>query len=124
MLAVISLTGSIFAAPLKSTTQKPSPPGTAEITLKGKKIAIAYSRPSTKEAAKFSRSLSRSDKSGELVQTRLQAVTETDLTIGGATVPREATHYIRCQEGRWKADHQQTGQWGTEYTPGRDVRSR
>src|SRR5262245_4241338 len=43
---VILVTALAFAQQDKS--QRPSPPATAEVTLKGKKITIDYSRPSLK----------------------------------------------------------------------------
>src|SRR5947209_20429906 len=38
----------IAQQPPQDKSKRPSPPGTAEVTLKGKKITIDYSRPSLK----------------------------------------------------------------------------
>src|SRR5215467_9148616 len=68
-------------------SQRPSPPGTAEVTLKGKKITIEYSRPSLKgrhvgqELAPFGKVW----RTGANEATTL--TTEADLTIGGVSVP-------------------------------------
>jgi hypothetical protein len=123
VLAVISLTGIIFAAPLKSTTQKPSPPGTAEITLKGKKITIAYSRPSMRGRKIVGGLVPFGQVWRTGANEATSFVTETDLTIGGATVPKGSyTLYSLPSEGGWKLIiNKQTGQWGTEYTPGQDL---
>src|SRR5215813_7465765 len=73
--------------PPEDKSKRPSPPGTAEVTLKGKKITINYSRPSLKgrhvgkELAPF----------GQVWRTGANEatsfVTETDLTVGDANVP-------------------------------------
>ena len=37
-----------FMGAQQDKSARPSPPGTAEVTLKGKKVAVDYSRPSMK----------------------------------------------------------------------------
>ena len=122
-LAVVALAGIIFAAPLNNITQRPSPPGTAEITLKGKKIAIAYSRPSMRGRKIVGGLVPFGEvwRTGANEATSL--VTETDLTIGGVAVPKgKYTLYSIPSERGWKLIiNKQTGQWGTEYNQGQDL---
>jgi hypothetical protein len=49
--------------------------------------------------------------------------TDTNLTIGGATVPAGSyTLYTLPSEGTWKLIiNKQTGQWGTEYDQAQDL---
>jgi hypothetical protein len=122
-LAVVALTGIIFAAPPRTIQQRPSPPGTAEITLKGKKIIVAYSRPSMR-GRKIVGGLvpfGQVWRTGANEATSL--VTETDLTIGGVAVPKGSyTLYSLPTEGGWKLIiNKQTGQWGTEYNQAQDL---
>src|SRR5262249_51161526 len=89
----------------------------------GKKIAIAYSRPSMK-GRKIVGGLvpfGQVWRTGANEATSL--VTETDLTIGGAAVPKGSyTLYSLPTEGGWKLIiNKQTGQWGTEYNQGQDL---
>jgi len=104
-------------------SQRPSPPGTAEVTLRGKKITIQYSRPSLKgrhvgqELAPFGKVW----RTGANEATSL--VTEADLNIGGATAPAGSyTLYSLPSEGTWKLIiSKQTGQWGTVYNQDQDL---
>src|SRR5262249_7312414 len=104
-------------------SQRPSPPGTAECTIKGKKVTISYSRPSMK-GRKIMGELVPYGKvwrTGANEATTL--VTETDLNIGGAKVPAGTyTLYTLPSEGAWKLIiNKQTGQWGTEYNQDQDL---
>ena len=104
-------------------SKRPSPPGTAEVTLNGKKITIEYSRPSMKGRKIM----------GELVpygkvwrtgaNEATSLVTETDLNIGGASVPAgKYTLYTLPSDGTWKLIiNKQTGQWGTVYDEAQDL---
>lgn len=122
-LLAIPLLTFIFAVSAAYAFQKPSPPGTAEVTLKGKKITIEYSRPSLRgrhvgqELAPYGKIW----RTGANEATSL--VTETDLTIGGANVPAgKYTIYSLPSEGTWKLIiNKQTGQWGTNYDEGQDL---
>src|SRR5215475_4045281 len=82
---------AIAQQPPEDKSKRPSPPGTAEVTLKGKKITIEYSPPYLKgrhvgqELAPF----------GQVWRTGANEattfVTEGDVTVGDANVP--AGHY-------------------------------
>ena len=109
--------------PPEDKSKRPSPPGTAEVTLKGKKITIDYSRPYLKgrhvgqELAPF----------GQVWRTGANEattfVTEGDLTVGGTNVPAgHYTLYSLPSEGTWKLIiNKQTGQWGTLYDESQDL---
>ena len=124
------LTGiSVMALALTSLAQqdkskRPSPPGTAQVTLGGKKITIEYSRPFLK---------GRKAVGGELVpygkvwrtgaNEATSLTTEIDLNIGGANVPAgKYTLYTLPAEDGWKLIiSKQTGQWGTVYDEKQDL---
>src|SRR5689334_11225890 len=102
---------------------RPSPAATAEATLNGKKISIAYSQPAMR-GRKIMGDLVPYDKvwrTGANDATTLK--TETDLNIGGATVPAGTyTLYSLPSAGTWKLIiNKQTGQWGTEYHQEQDL---
>jgi len=103
--------------PPQDKSKRPSPPGTAEVTLKGKKITIDYSRPYLKgrhvgqELAPF----------GQVWRTGANEattfVTEGDVKVGDVNVPAgNYTLFTLPSEGTWKLIiNKQTGQWGTRY---------
>lgn len=104
-------------------SKRPSPPGTVECTINGKKVTIEYSRPSMK-GRKIMGGLVPYGKiwrTGANEATTL--TTETDLDIGGAKVPAgKYTLYTLPSAGTWKLIiNKQTGQWGTEYDPKQDL---
>jgi hypothetical protein len=104
-------------------SQRPSPPATAECTIKGKKVTISYSRPS-KKGRKVMGELVPYGKvwrTGANEATTL--TTEIDLNIGGAKVPAGTyTLYTLPSEGVWKLIiNKQTGQWGTVYNQDQDL---
>lgn len=104
-------------------SKRPSPPATAEVSLKGKKVTIDYSRPSLK-GRKVGEELAPYDKvwrTGANEATSL--VTEADLNIGGVKVPAgKYTLYTLPSEGTWKLIiNKQTGQWGTQYDESQDL---
>jgi len=109
------------AQPDKS--KRPSPPGTAEVTLKDKKITIDYSRPFLKgrhvgqELAPYGKVW----RTGANEATTL--TTEIDLNIGGTKVPEgKYTLWTLPSEGTWKLIiNKQTGQWGTNYDESQDL---
>lgn len=130
-LMAIFLIGSSFAQQPAETQQRPpvdkskrpSPPGTAEVTLNGKKITIDYSRPSLR-GRKVGTDLAPYGKvwrTGANEATSL--VTEADLNIGGANVPAgKYTLYSLPSEGTWKLIiNKETGQWGTKYDEAQDL---
>ena len=103
-------------------SKRPSPPATAEVALKGKKITIDYSRPSLK-GRKVGQELAPYGKvwrTGANEATTL--TTEVDLNIGGTKVPAgKYTLWTLPSEGTWKLIiNKQTGQWGTKYDESQD----
>jgi hypothetical protein len=111
------------SAAQQDKSARPSPPGTAEVTLKGKKITIEYSRPSMK-GRKIMGGLVPYGKvwrTGANEATTL--TTEADLNIGGTDVPAgKYTLYTLPSEESWKLIiNKQTGQWGTVYDQEKDL---
>ena len=109
--------------PPQDKSKRPSPPATAEVTLKNKKITIDYSRPSLK-GRKVGQELAPYGqvwRTGANEATALN--TEIDLNIGGVKVPAgKYTLYTLPSEGTWKLIiNKQTGQWGTKYDEGQDL---
>jgi Protein of unknown function (DUF2911) len=123
-LVVILVAALAFAQqPPQDKSKRPSPPGTAEITLKGKKVTIEYSRPSLK-GRKVGQELApygRVWRTGANEATSFTA--EIDLNIGGVKVPAgKYTLYSLPSEGTWKLIiNKQTGQWGTQYDVAQDL---
>ena len=123
ILTMFALAASAAPPPQADKSQRPSPPGTAEVTLKGKKITIEYSRPFLK-GRHVGQELAPYDKvwrTGANEATSL--TTEIDLNIGGASVPAgKYTLYTLPSEGTWKLIiNKQTGQWGTAYDEKQDL---
>lgn len=130
-MAATALAQSTPAAPAPAQQQKqpedkskrPSPPGTADCTINGKKVTIDYSRPSLK-GRKLGTDLAPYGKvwrTGANEATTL--TTAIALDIGGAKVPAGTyTLYTLPSEGTWKLIiNKQTGQSGTEYHPEQDL---
>jgi Protein of unknown function (DUF2911) len=118
---VILVAALAFAQQDKS--QRPSPPGTAEVTLKGKKITVEYSRPSLK-GRKVGQELAPYGKVWRTGANEATSfTTEIDLNIGGVKVPAgKYTLYSLPSEGTWKLIiNKQTGQWGTQYNESQDL---
>jgi len=117
-LAALSLTGQA-----QDKSKRPSPPGTTECTIKGKKVSISYSRPSMR-GRKIMGDLVPYDqvwRTGANEATTL--TTAADLDIGGAKVPAGTyTLYTLPSANAWKLIiNKQTGQWGTDYNQGQDL---
>lgn len=109
--------------PAQDKSKRPSPPGTAECTINGKKVTIEYSRPSMK-GRKIMGDLVPYDqvwRTGANEATTL--TTETNLNIGGAKVPAgKYTLYTLPSQDTWKLIiNKQTGQFGTEYNQDQDL---
>ncbi len=122
LLAV--MTGSV-AAQTEAGAKKPmpSPPATAEATVGGKKVSIAYSAPSMR-GRKIMGQLVPYDKvwrTGANAATTL--TTEADLKIGELMVPKGTyTLYTMPGQTEWKLIvNKQTKQWGTEYSEAQDL---
>jgi hypothetical protein len=114
---------SAIAQNSQDKSKRPSPPGTAEVTLKGKTITIDYSRPSMR-GRKIMGGLVPYGKvwrTGANEATTL--TTPIDLNIGGAKVPAgKYTLWTLPSAGTWKLIiNKQTGQWGTQYDPSQDL---
>ena len=104
-------------------SKRPSPPATAEVTLKGKKVIIDYSRPSLK-GRKVGQELAPYGQVWRTGANEATALTtEVDLNIGGAKVPAgKYTLYTLPSEGTWKLIiNKETGQWGTKYDAAQDL---
>ncbi len=107
----------------QSKRPMPSPPAKAVVALNGKQVSIDYNSPRMRGRKIFG-GLVPYDKvwrTGANPATTLK--TETNLTIGGATVPADTyTLYTLPSETTWKLIiNKQTGQWGTEYDEARDL---
>lgn len=122
---VFVLMGAAFlqqARPDKS--KRPSPPGTAEVVLHGKKITIEYNRPSLRGRKAVGGDLvpfGEVWRTGANEATSLE--TEGALIIGGADVPAgKYTLYTLPDENLWKLIiNKETGQWGTVYHEAQDL---
>jgi hypothetical protein len=104
-------------------SKRPSPPGTATVTLNGKKVTVDYSRPYMK-GRKIMGALVPYDKvwrTGANEATTL--TTEADLDSNGTSVPAgKYTLWTLPSEGTWKLIiNKQTGQWGTDYDQSQDL---
>jgi hypothetical protein len=122
-LVVLIAAMAIAQQPPQDKSKRPSPPGTAEVTLKNKKITIDYSRPSLK-GRKVGQELAPYGKVWRTGANEATALnTEIDLNIGGAKVPAgKYTLYTLPSEGTWKLIiNKQTGQWGTQYDENQDL---
>ena len=102
---------------------QPSPSATANVTLKGQQITIAYSRPSMR-GRKIMGDLvpyGRVWRTGANEATTL--TTPVGLNIGGANVPAgKYTLWTLPGENAWKLIiNKQTGQWGTNYDESQDL---
>jgi hypothetical protein len=114
---------AVAAIAQQDKSRRPSPPATAQVELKGKKVTIDYSQPSLK-GRKVGQELAFYGKvwrTGANEATSLS--TEVDLNIGGVKVPAgKYTLYTLPAEGTWKLIiNKQTGQWGTQYDASQDL---
>jgi hypothetical protein len=120
LLVVLVIT---LAAAQKDKSKRPSQPGTAEVTLSGKKIALDYSRPKvadpkTGQPRKIFGGLVPY---GEVWRTGANEATslktDADLDIGGAKVPAgNYTLYTLPKADGWTLIiSKKTGQWGVPY---------
>ena len=117
-----------FAAAQPDKSKRPSPPGTAEITLNGKKITIDYSRPHTRDPKTGEQRKMIGDhepygkvwRAGANEATSLK--TETDIEIGGTTVPAGSyTLFTLPEQGKMTLIvSKKTGEWGIPY-PGEQL---
>lgn len=101
----------------------PSPPATANVTLKGQQISISYSRPSMRGRKIMGGLVPYGQvwRTGANEATTL--TTPVELNIGGTNVPAgKYTLWTLPTESEWKLIiNKQTGQWGTEYDQSQDL---
>jgi hypothetical protein len=119
-LAVILPTAGVAQ---QDKSKRPSPPAAAEVTLKGKKITIDYSRPSLR-GRKVGTDLAPYGKVWRVGANEATTLTTAaNLDIGGVKVPAGTyTLYALPAESGWKLIiNKQTGQWGTEYHQEQDL---
>jgi hypothetical protein len=122
LVMLIAVMGMAQQTP-EDKSKRPSPPATADVTLKNKKITIDYSRPSLK-GRKVGQELAPYGKVWRTGANEATALnTEIDLNIGGVKVPAgKYTLYTLPSEGTWKLIiNKQTGQWGTKYDESQDL---
>jgi hypothetical protein len=119
---VIGIASWVTAQQPEDKSKRPSPPGTADCTIKGKKVTIEYSRPSLR-----GRPMEQLTPHGKVWRTGANEATalttEIDLNVGGAKVPAgKYTLYTLPSSDTWKLIiNKQTGQWGTEYHEDQDL---
>jgi hypothetical protein len=114
-----------FSAILLPVQAQPvaSPPGTAQVSLKGGQVTIHYGRPSMR-GRKIMGGLVPYGQVWRTGANEATSMTTTvNLNIGGANVPAgKYTLYSLPSESTWKLIiNKQTGQWGTEYSQGQDL---
>ncbi len=120
--AIVTLLCAALLIAQEDKSKRPSPPGTAEVTLKGKKITIDYSRPSLR-----GRKMETLTPAGKVWRTGANEATalstEADLDIGGTSVPAgKYTLYTVPSPDKWTLIiNKQTGQWGTVYNKDQDL---
>jgi len=102
---------------------RPSPSGTADVTLKGQTISIQYSRPSMRGRKIMGGLVPYGEVWRTGANEATQISTPLNLTIGGANVPAGLyTLYSLVGEHNWKLIiNKQTGQSGTEYHANQDL---
>ena len=120
---VLIVAGFLLGLCLTGAFAQPSPPGTAETVVNGKKVTIAYSRPSMR-GRKIMGELVPFDKvwrTGANKSTEFK--TEATLTVGNTVIPAGTyTIYTLPSATGWKLIiNKQTGQWGTEYDQSKDL---
>lgn len=110
-------------SPTVAAPAQASPPGTAELDMSGKKIAIQYSRPSMR-GRKIVGDLVPYDRIWRTGANKATSLTtDLDLMIGNVSVPKGSyTLYTLPSANGWKLIiNKQTGQWGTEYNEKMDL---
>jgi hypothetical protein len=122
-LVFLAVAALASATVLYAQEAKPSPPGKAEVELKGKSISIVYSRPSMRGRKIMGGLVPYGQvwRTGANDATSLK--TAADLDIGGTKVPAGSyTLYTLPSADTWKLIiNKQTGQFGTEYDEKQDL---
>jgi len=127
LLAMFSL--NLLAQQAQDKSKRPSPPGTASVTLNGKTITIDYSRPKIRDpkTGKPRVIMGKLVPYGQVWRTGANEATslktDADIVIGDTKVPAGSyTLYSVPGENQWKLIiNKQTGQWGTEYNQDMDL---
>lgn len=125
VLAVMGISAAQQTPPDKS--KRPSPPGTAEVTLSGKQITINYSRPHTHDpkTGEQRKMIGDHEPYGRVWRTGANEATslktDTDLDINGTTIPAGSyTLFILPEPGKMTlVVSKKTGEWGIPY-PGEE----
>lgn len=122
-LLCVCFVAASMAQQQEDKSKRPSPPGTAQVTLKGQTITVDYSRPFMR-GRKIMGGLVPYGKvwrTGANEATTL--TTPVDLNINGTKVPAgKYTLWTVPSAGTWKLIiNKQTGQWGTDYDPKQDL---
>ena len=119
-MKTLFLLGSVA---LLAMAQPASPPADTSIDVDGKKMSIRYSSPSVRGREIFGGLVpyGRVWRAGANSATALH--TDAALDIGGLAVPPgDYTLYILPTQQTWQLIiNRQTGQWGTEYSEGKDL---
>jgi Protein of unknown function (DUF2911) len=119
----LACVGVVLATAGRAQQKMASPPGTADVTLKGQQITITYARPSMRGRKIMGELVPYGHvwRTGANEATTL--TTPIDLNVGGANVPAgKYTLWTLPSEGTWKLIiNKQTGQWGTEYNEDQDL---
>lgn len=125
-LAAALLPAGVQAAwpgPAAAQQQRLSPLDSVAVTVDGAEIEVQYGRPSMRGRTVFGGLVPWEEvwRTGANEATHLR--TSADLAVGDATIP--AGHYtlytIPARDGWTLILNRQTGQWGTEYDPARDL---
>ena len=120
-ITVVILALAAFA--LAQQAKRPSEPGTAEVTLNGKKISVDYSRPHTHDPKTHQqrKMIGGTEPYGKPWRAGANEatafVTEADLDVGGTNVPAGSyTLYALPEPGKMTLIiSKKTGQWGIPY---------
>lgn len=120
----LALTTTLLVLLSVSTCQaQPSPRGTAEVTIDGKKITVDYGRPYMRGRKIMGGLVPYGEvwRTGANKATHL--TTQADLMIGDVLIPKGTyTIYTLPSEGGWKLIiNKQTEQWGTVYKQEEDL---
>jgi len=126
LTVLLALATCVVAQPDKS--KRPSPPGTAELSLNGKKVTVDYSRPKiadpkTGQPRKIVGGVvpyGEVWRAGANEATTLK--TETDLDVNGTAIPAGTyTLFALPEQDKWTLIvSKKTGEWGTPYPGEKD----
>jgi hypothetical protein len=118
MGALVLLTG--WAGAQQS---RPSPHATADVTLKGKLVTLAYGRPSMRGRKIVGGLVPFGQVWRTGADEATSFLTPVNLNMGGVVIPAgNYTLYSLPEEKSWKLIiNKQVGQWGTEYDQSQDL---